>query len=146
MNPNFKIISYVGAEPIFFGMTEPQVLSLVGQPLSATVNDLGERDAQYESLSIRYSKKDGTVVEIGFDKSAKVTFRGMDLFVYRDAYRQLLAQDSSPYEYFGFIVLLDLGMTLTGFHDHDPSQLAVTVFTRGRWDPLKAKFKRIQRE
>ena len=34
----------------------------------------------------------------------------------------------------GFIVLLNLGITLTGFHDDDIYQRAVTVFARGRWD------------
>ena len=145
MNPNFEIVSYMGAKPVLFGMTEVQVFNLVGPHLKATINNLGERNAQYESFGIRYSKQEGTVLEIGFGNSAKVTFRGVDLFGDRSAFQFLLALDSSPYEYFGFIVLLDLGITLTGFHDDDPSQRAITVFARGRWDHVKGKFKRFQR-
>ncbi|EIJ45150.1 hypothetical protein GWL_45900 [Herbaspirillum sp. GW103] len=49
--------------------------------------------------------------------------------------------DGNPYESVGFIVLLNLGITLTGFHDDDIYQRAVTVFTRGRWDDLLQKLK-----
>jgi hypothetical protein len=41
----------------------------------------------------------------------------------------------------GFIVLLNLGITLTGFHDEATDERAVTVFTRDRWDSIKEKLK-----
>jgi hypothetical protein len=34
---------------------------------------------------------------------------------------------------------------MTGFHDDDESQKAVTVFAKGRWDGMKAKFKKYSR-
>jgi hypothetical protein len=142
MSPNFEIISYVGAKPLLFGMTKSQVESLVGNPLRTTTNFLGEPNAQYESFGVRYSSKDGTLVEIGFSSSAEVTFHGVDLFRQAGAFEELLREDSCPYESFGFIVLLDLGITLTGFHDNHPSQLAVTAFERGRWDHAKTRLKK----
>jgi hypothetical protein len=144
MENNFDIISYVGAMPLQFGMTKDQVEKLVGAPLRMTVNRLGETNAQYESFSVRYSQTDKSLVEIGFSPSAKVTVGGTDLFETPGNFRQLLQHDSCPYEYVGFIILLDLGITLTGFHDNDSSQLAITAFTRGRWDHLKSKFTKFQ--
>ena len=44
-------------------------------------------------------------------------------------------------EYVGFIVFLGLGLTLTGFHDGNDSQRAVTAFARGRWDHLRSKLR-----
>ena len=64
--------------------------------------------------------------------------------VYPGGLSQLLKEDSCPYEYVGFVVLLDVGITLTGFHDGDVSQRAVTAFRQGRWDHLKNKFKRLR--
>ena len=141
MENSFEIISYIGAKPLLFGMIEAQVEKLVGLPLSRTVNSLGEGNAQYNSYSVRFSPKDNRLVEIGFSSSANVSFSGLDIFRRAGAFHKLLLKDSSPYEYYGFIVLLDLGITLTGFNDNDASQYAVTAFARGRWDHLKPKFK-----
>src|SRR5215467_13567568 len=72
----FEIESYVGARPLLFGMTEEQAESAVGRPLKTWVNNLGEKDSQYESFSIRYSPQSGTLVEIGFSSDANVVIRG----------------------------------------------------------------------
>ncbi len=144
MERNFEIVSYVGPKPLLFGMTESQAENLVGRPLRVSLNNLGERNAQYASFSIRYSQQTGALLEVGFSNAAKVTFRGIELFREGDAFPKLLREDSCAYEYFGFVILLDLGITLTGFHDNDAAQRAITAFTRGRWDHLKSKFKRLQ--
>jgi len=41
----------------------------------------------------------------------------------------------------GYVVLLQLGLAMTGFHDGDLSQKAVTAFARGSWDTLRPKMK-----
>jgi hypothetical protein len=142
MKPKFEIVSYVGAKPLLFGMTEAQADRFVGQPLSKRLNFRGELDAQYEWCSIRFDPQNGTLLEVGFTSFAHVKVCGLDLSRDPDAFRKIIQQDSCPYELHGFVVLLDLGITLTGFHDRDPNQLAVTAFTRGRWDTLKIKLKR----
>lgn len=145
MNQDFEIISYVGAKPLLFGMTERQVEAIVGPPVRITKDDdLGETEASYDAFNIQYSKQNKALVEIGFSKTARVTILGINPFTQKNGFRDLLRQDSCPYEYVGFIILLDLGITLTGFHDKDPSQLAITAFVRGRLDHLKSKFQRFQ--
>jgi len=37
---------------------------------------------------------------------------------------------------YGFIVLEHLGIAVTGIHDNDPSQLAITAFSKGEFDDL----------
>lgn len=140
----FDIVPYVGAKPLLFGMTQEQVIQLCGHPTHLTPDNLSELNAQYTTFGIRYSKADQRLVEIGFVPEAKVFLNGSNIFGDRQSFSKLLSLDSCPYEYVGFIVLLDLGITLTGFHDDDPSQLAVTAFVRGRWDHLKAKFKKFR--
>jgi len=76
----FEIISYIGAKPLLFGMNEEQVESLFGVPRHLSVNNLGERDAQFESFSVRYSTTDNKLVEIGFSKETKVMLDGLDIF------------------------------------------------------------------
>jgi hypothetical protein len=142
MEQNFEIVSYAGAKPLLFGMAEAQVEAIVGPPERMTVNNRGEPDASYQSFSIRYSREDKTLVEVGFSKTARVTIRGINVFNDANAFQDILRLATCPYEYFGFIILLDLGITLTGFHDNDPNQLAITAFTRGRWDHSKSKFRK----
>jgi hypothetical protein len=144
MEPAFEIISYLGAKPLLFGMTENQAEQLIGPPSRISTNNLGEKNTSYESFGIRYSPHTGGLVEIGFSKSAKVSFLGIDVFQESTAFERILQEDTSPYESVGFIVLLDLGITLTGFHDDDEQQKAITVFERGRWDHLKSKFKKFR--
>ncbi|HEX3625147.1 MAG TPA: hypothetical protein VH280_06965 [Verrucomicrobiae bacterium] len=144
MENSFEIISYVGAKPLLFGMTRGQVEAIVGPPITKTTDDLGETEASYKSFNIQYSKQDKSLVEVGFSKSAGVKIHGLDLFNDPKAFLHLLREDSCPYESFGFIILLDLGITLTGFHDGDPNQLAITAFARGRWDHLKSDFKKFK--
>ncbi|WP_137173105.1 hypothetical protein [Massilia sp. HP4] len=36
---------------------------------------------------------------------------------------------------------IQLGITLTGFHDNDIDQKAITVFERGRWSDLISELK-----
>jgi hypothetical protein len=145
MQHTFEIISYVGAKPLLFGMTQDEVGKIIVEnPRAQRFNDSGEFNVQYASFSIRYSVADSRLVEIGFSDSAKVLFGPIDVFQDPSAFSNLVRQDSCPYECFGFIVLLDLGVTLTGFHDNDPSQLSITAFIRGRWDFMKPRFRKFQ--
>lgn len=145
MEPSFEIISYAGAKPLLFGMTRGQVEAIVGSPARITTDDdLGETGASYAAFNIQYSKQNERLVEIGFLKTARVTVLGINPFTQKNGFRELLRHDSCPYESYGFIVLLDLGITMTGFHDDDPNQLAITAFVRGRWDDSKSEFKKFQ--
>jgi hypothetical protein len=71
---------------------------------------------------------------------ADVNLKGIDVFKDTDAFAKLIKEGRKPFEYMGFVILLDLGVTLTGFHDNDESQKALTAFARGRWDHLRDKF------
>ena len=144
MKQSFEIISYVGVKPLLFGMTRSQVEALVGPPGILTKTFPGNANASYESFNIGYSKQDRKLIHIGFLPTAEVTIRGMNPFTQKSAFRNLVRQDSCPYEYVGFIILLDLGITLTGFHDNDPNQLAITAFARGGFDDMRNKFKKFQ--
>ena len=139
----FEIVSYVGARPLLFGMTEDQVESAVGHPFKTGVNNRGERKSEYGVFSTTVSEGD-KLVEVGFSSDAEVLIHGMELFRQPEAFPKLLQEDSCPYEYVGFVILLDLGITLGGFHDNDPYQRAITAFARGRWDHFKNKFNKLK--
>jgi len=83
------------------------------------------------------------VVEVGFrPRTVHLKFRGTDVWTsdeQKDPLWQLLRQDPQPVEFRGFLVFKALGVTVTGYHDDDESQRAITCFVRGRWDELLAR-------
>lgn len=136
MNP-FEIKPYEGVGNFRFGMTATEVTSIFGEPRRKGANRKGEPDWAYGDYSIRFSKAEGALVEIGFLKSAAVLFEGSDVFRDSDCFARIVARDRDVFEFYGFLVFLGLGITLTGFHDNDEAQRALTVFQRGRWDQFK---------
>ena len=141
---NWEIIPYVSIGQIKFGMAEPEMIQVLGKPKL-------KRDAQGDEKEVRFFFEprvtvvvgQGTlgVVEVGVVPSVPIICAGIDVFGDPDAFRKLVGLDGAPREFVGFIVLLKLGITLTGFHDKDPSQLAATAFASGRWDALWPKAK-----
>lgn len=138
MAQKFEIQPYIGIGDIKFGMRPVDVDNLIGPPLSVKKDFLGER-TEYRrdnGLLVTYSENQG-VVEIGCSRNIiELEYDKNVIFAYSplQVLKELVKIDRAPYEVVGFIVLLDLGMTLTGFHDGATEQMAVTVFAKGRWD------------
>lgn len=138
---HFSAEPYCGALPIKFGMAPEDVAMELGKPTRVTTNWLGELDQSWGSVSVRYSKEQGVAVEIALLPSTKLLFGDIDLFRCDNPIGILMQHDSIPYESLGFIVFMELGMTITGFHDRDDAQRAITMFQRGRWDAQKPRMK-----
>ncbi len=141
-----EIHPYVGAGKLRFCMTRHEVEEILGKPSDVEIDPEGEvREFRNENgLQTVYSEKDKRLVEIGFSSNIEtLTFNNTALFTNEplDVFRILLAADRQPYELLGFVVLLNLGITLTGFHDEATDGRSVTVFARGRWDSMKEKLK-----
>lgn len=132
---------YDSVGKVKFGMTADELMAVLGAPLRIAKNRRGEPSYEYGDLMIRLSVESNKVAEIALMPQSGVEVEGVDADVFSsdDALAHLLEKDGSPYEYMGFIVLLRLGMTFTGFHDSDESQKAVTVFEKGRWNTLRSQ-------
>ncbi len=124
-----------------FGMSALELEQVAGKPTVVSTNRKGEKNHQYDGWSVRYSKELEKVVEFGFTPRTEVIYQDISVFKDVDAFQKIISLDGDAFEYVGFIVLLKLGITLTGFHDGDESQKAITAFAQGRWDHLKEKFR-----
>jgi hypothetical protein len=134
----FTIVPYVGAMPITFGMDRARVASLLGNPSLVKESYLGETTEYREGnrVSVKFSKSDERVVEMGFCPGVILSYDGeTSLLDDPDVISTLILRDPNPHETNGIIVFLGLGSTVTGFHDQDSPQKAITIFERGRWDP-----------
>jgi hypothetical protein len=90
-------------------------------------------------VSVRYSK-DGGVVELSLVPTGTLLFHGADLLKEADPIGVLLGTDPDPFEWVGFVVFLAVGVALTGYHDGDHAQRAITAFAPGRWDGYRDHF------
>lgn len=122
-----------------FGMSQGEVIAAIGDPKQLTKNRTGNPVLWYEGLNATI--ENGSLVEVGFGPEEAVSVLGVRPFSEPGGFTMLCELDGNPQEVLGFIVLENLGITLTGFHDKDDSQKAITVFERGRWDALKPNMK-----
>jgi hypothetical protein len=135
----FVIESYVSAGPLKFGMSHAELIATIGEPAVQEKSRLGDVIARYDGFGATISA--AGVVEVYFLPTTDVTLSSVEIYSDDRTFDKLCALDGAPKELLGFIVLLELGVTLTGFHDQDQSQKAITAFARGRWDQLSGKMK-----
>jgi hypothetical protein len=131
----FDIQPYVGALPVRFGMSRPDVRALFSQP----PRTLGQQQDDYFGR-VRVAYESEAVVELGFAPGDfHLQFSGREIWTpssQSDPLPLLLRHDSQPLESHGFLIFRELGVTVTGYHDDDVSQRAITCFVRGRWDQV----------
>lgn len=143
---DLEIHPLVGVGALEFGMTASQVEYLIGAPDDFEVDESDNERREFRrdnGLQAVYSKH-GSLVELGFSRNISgLSFHSNAVFAMpeMDVIELLTSVDSSPYFLLGFVIFLNLGITLTGFHDENESQKAITVFEKGRWDSMKASMK-----
>jgi hypothetical protein len=120
-------------------MNHDAIVATMGEPQRVTKNHLGNLELWYDHMNV--IMEGDRLVEAGFAPDMPVSICGIHPFTDPDAFASLCELDGSPCEVLGFVVFRRLGITLTGFHDKDESQKALTAFTSGRWDVLESQMK-----
>ncbi len=133
------IIPYEAVGQIRFGMSLDEVLEALGKPDITSKNRGGETTLNYRTQLVTIGS--AGMAEVGILPQLPVTIHGISIFSDPDAFPKLCQIDGDAKEDLGFIVLLNLGITMTGFHDFDESQKAITAFARGRWDDMRSELR-----
>jgi len=131
-----RIFSYIGVDNIKFGMSPEEVASIWGAADRIRTNFFNEPVEFRNGISTTYSHEK-KLVEIGIPKECtNVKLNDIPIFLppKKDRLAQLLMLDSSAWEDVGMIAFKNLGISITGFEDPDDSDVAMSVFSRGRWD------------
>ena len=137
----FRIVSN-GIHPLLIGMSREQLDRVMREePKVSPSRIAGEEALQFEKANARVVMRENRIVEIAVTPPANVLFEDKPLFQDPSVWRAVVAADGNAKECLGFIVLQQSGLTLTGFHDNDDAQLAVTAFERGRWDAMQGQMK-----
>jgi hypothetical protein len=137
----FELAPFVGPIPLKFGMSREQVAELLGTPKRTLgPNDDGVFDEIRDPVFIRYHEK-WHLWDASFAPGCVVLFNGRSLFDDADTVQYLQGLDPSNYESVGFLQFPKLGLMLSGFHDGDESQKAITISSRACLDFYEQQLK-----
>ncbi len=141
MSIEFHIEPNIGALPIRFGMTAKEVAKHLGKPDSEKVNFEGNRNEYRANKKVRigFAAEKEKVRDLSFspDKNLRLFFQDVDLLSDSQRFEALLKGDNEPQESMGFLVFFKIGVAVTGYHDGDKSQRAITVFAKGAFDDIR---------
>jgi hypothetical protein len=135
-----EIRSYVGVGPLRFGMSPSEASDHLGQPPTVTTNRLSESVHRYPTIFLTFDGEGLAEVSILPEGNPRV--RSLDPLTLGGLVA-LAAEDGAAQEVVGCVVLLNLGIAVTGVHDEEPGQLSVTAFRRGRWERVREQMKPI---
>jgi hypothetical protein len=128
----YTIKPLVGVGDVKFGMTSEKVEEIWGSPISVTTTMLGEREERRADVTVRYDESG--VVEFTFLPDTDLFIGRVNLFTASDPAAVLLNYDPAPKESLGFLIFFKIGVVITGYHDGEEDQRAITTFTGNRWD------------
>lgn len=128
---------YKSAGPLKFGMNSDEVRAALGEPKLSNKNRRGETVLRYDGIHVTLS--DEGVVEVEFLPETVPSLTGVNILSDRRSLGALCVLDGDPQQCAGYIILLNLGISLTGVQDNNEDQKSVTAFARHRFDILKSQ-------
>jgi hypothetical protein len=143
-----NIIPYVGVGDLMFGMTEKEVKAILGDCQHQKRGKLDNLiEIRGEMINI-YASKTNRLCEVGFGRGyVNLSYDSINILQDDRKYvlEQLIMRDKNIFESYGFLIFMNLGITLTGFHDESEDEVAVTVFSKGVWLTDRDKLNRYVR-
>ncbi len=141
---NIELLTYSSAGGAKFGMTPGEIETILGAPDSVGSNYFKQRIEYRSFMNVGYSVDDNLAVHFGFGPQM-IGIKFNDIFLFKEVsktvLKKIIARDGSPFLCYHLVVLLNLGLTLSGFHDNDESRKSVTLFERGTYDDDKDRMK-----
>lgn len=137
----FEIHSFEGALPLRFGMSQKEIVAAVGPPHFRDRDGSMDLYFSYDAFIVSFTSDDLYADHFCFRRGAAVTFRHLDFFGDRSAWRTLLPLSADYHEWGDFLVFCDLGVALKGFHGGGDDNPSVIAFPRGAWDKFRPGFK-----
>jgi hypothetical protein len=131
---------YVGALPIRFGMKPDDVAGVVGAASRVFPGVFGTTAEERPNLMIGYTENENSVFEINCHVGTILLYRGTDLLTHPGPIEYLRQFDATPVLWVGLVLFLHLGIQLSGFHDADESQRAISMVMKETWSEFVDDF------
>jgi hypothetical protein len=135
-----EIKPYKSFGPLNFHQTTMnECLQLLGPPRQRRINREGIEEFQYDQYIVRFDPLNRTVRECTLLPHMDAIINGIKVTWDNSFLHRACELDGLPRDVYGLIVLPSLGIAVTGIHDNDDTQLAITAFSKGDFDDLLAE-------
>lgn len=135
------VCSYHTLDGVPFGTSLDECKRSFGPPSKERVNRLKEAELFYEKFVMRFRPGALTLREVTLLPKCEGQLNGAKIEWNMEFFRWVCREDGSPKEHLGFVICDRLGVAMTGFHDSDTSQLAITCYSKNDWDAYLGKAK-----
>lgn len=126
-----QIHPYEGFDSIRFNKSsKSDVIAIYGQPTTIRKNRNGASEFHYKDFVLRFDSASETFRECTLLPYAKAIISGVEVTWADTFLLELCKLDAAPWNAYGFIIFAKLGIAVTGIHDNDESQMAITLFDR----------------
>lgn len=130
-----QIVPYQMFGPLRFGESRREdCVAAYGNPIKINKSRLGQEQYHYQDFIIRFDAVTSIVRACTLLPNAETTVDDLPITWDRSFLRQGCERDGNPSDVYGFIVLPSLGIAVTGIHDDDRSQMAITVISKDDFD------------
>lgn len=124
-----KVKSYTGIDTLSFdNSTKNDAFIHYGSPVSERVTQNNRLEYEYPNFILRFDINTSKLIEYTLLPYAQAAIKDIVITWDKSFLKKLCLIDGAPKNSYGFIVLSKLGLAITGIHDDDTSQLAITVF------------------
>lgn len=126
-----EIKSYIGIDDLRFDhSTKDDAIAYFGKPTTERNTRLGNLEYEYSHFILRFCPLTYRFIECTLLPYAEATVNDISVTWDKDFLKKICQLDTSPKNSYGFIILPKYGVAMTGMHDSDESQLAITVFRK----------------
>ena len=126
-----EIKSYTSIDNLRFEYsTKNDAITCFGKPVMERITRLGNIEYEYTHFILRFDPLTHTLLECTLLPYAEAIINGIAVTWDKAFLKELCLLDEEPKNAYGFIILGKFGLAITGIHDSDESQLAITVFRK----------------
>ena len=135
------LIPYQSVNGLLLGDPAGRANELFGNPVVERKDRHGELIMQYEDLVLVFNRETLLLQECTVPYGVPTQINGRNLDWSLSGLKALCIEDGDPLEYYGSVVLFNLGIALSGVEEDAESDRTVGLFSKDAWSDLMPKMK-----
>lgn len=145
---HFEIKPYISIGPLIWTMKPNDVELILGPASRSSKNRFGNIVELREKLgqTCIYDGRSNNLIEVTFSEPNIIFFEDVDLLgaESKSIIHHLYSFDAIPLSGFGSVIFPNIGIALTGYDSENSDIRAAGAFSRGRWDSVMPKMKKMK--
>lgn len=138
------IETYKSVNGLDFGKTASNAKQMLGKPCRESISRSGNLELVYDDITYIFYDDRRRFCEGIVHRDANLSINGISCGWSLGELARLCIEDGTPLESYGSVLLLNLGLVLTGVEEDAESDRTIGAFQRGTWDRYLNEFKPFQ--